>query len=277
MKIWKIAFEAEFIVTDKKNTPVNYIWNMLTSNAILQIISQKHPQCTKSWVIEWELDACQIEIKNCCPKQTISQAQDELIKLFGIVEETVKNDFWLHLCRSSVPNQNFTPVANSTKKKYITIHNMLMSEWEEKRKLTNTTWIHFHIDTNKDFKIHKTVSNWFRYLFEKWEYDKMLLSQERYDKYKQLINILIKLNFLDSSLAISSYKPLSFVNGINVDKILLNDEWNPLFSYNFISLKKPTPTQFTTEIRTPDSVCTDKQLISTTDKIYKLVHEMITT
>ncbi len=303
----KIAFESEHIIVDWNNTPINHIpewpfgifWNIQTSSKIIEILEKKYPEIKEWWWVSKELDASQIEIRNTEAKETLEEAQDELCMLYERIEDIVKNELWLQLLDWAVPKQDFEPVTSWTireyvlsggpfvadlvrrelliKKRYKNVDDKLRSISLNTRKATNIAWIHFHIDAEKNsgFQTHQIISKTIKDIYQK-DKSKLLLSEERDEMMKKVVSWLIKSGFLQKDSILSELEPINFLNNWEypidkkfIKKILLEKDWKPKFSYNYVTLKKPW--WYTTEIRTPDWVWTLNWLIDSTTKIYELI------
>lgn len=267
-----ISFESEHIIVDENNTPINYVDNIQTSEIIMNLLIKKYWEKAVLWKIWKELDSSQIEIRNSWAMDSLQNAQDELLSLYDMVYDIVYNEMWLKFLDWAVPNQNYEPVYTSWVEKYKVIDEKLRSIWLDYRKATNVVGVHFHIDTDVEFKSHMKISS---SLSEIYKNDKseLLLWEERHKMVKRVVWGLKKLNFLDDRNSVSNLEPIDFYwLGIkdNIKDILLNPDWTPRFSYNYVWLKNPWKS-LTTEVRSIDWVWSRESLIKSTNDIFNLV------
>ncbi len=124
------------------------------------------------------------------------------------------------------------------------------------------------IDTEKNnwFKEHKIISKAIREVYKK-DKSKLMLSTKRDYMMKKVVLWLIKSGFLQKDTILAQLEPIDFNRTKDIE--LLEKDWTPKFSYNYVTLKKPW--WYTTEVRTPDWVWTLNWLIESTTKIYELI------
>lgn len=265
MNNWNISFENEIIFIDPKKRPVYQInWNS-TNLEIIKILSSsaKYKSMIDNWIIDVELDWCQIEIKNNWPKEWLDHAQEELIRAFEVIESTAK-DLWLAICDSPVPHQDFIPMFTPCPKKhekYQNIHNKLMWYWVNIRKATNIAWLHMHWDIKDldNFSDYCLISNTIKSLFESWEYEKLQLSAKRLEQYSKVVETLNK------DWTIKWWIIPLYLDKSNI-KSLFDENNNPLPNYLLVWIKKKS--NLTCEIRTADWVNSISWLIEATQKLY---------
>jgi len=240
--IKNIAFENEFIVVDKKNTPVNFIEWEKTSKHLLSILKSRwFADLVENKSIRGELDACQIEIKNDGPHTSLSGAQD-----------------------SPVPSLDYDPVHSWLDKKYQTIHDMLMWVSTATRKWTNIAGLHMHVQESTEFKNFTKTSNYVHDCLRAWAFDELLLSIDRHEHYATVVGWLQKLWFVQWN-----YMPLYFAPNDPVHERIIDEQWLPIDNYRYVQVKKPWE-NFTTEIRCADGAGNEESLFTSTQSLYEL-------
>ncbi len=260
----KIAFENEFIIVDNNNIPVNKIWWTKASVRILDILADRwHKKILENKSIWWELDACQIEIKNPLPHNSIESAQDELCELMSHVDWVVRN-LWYRFSDGPVPSQKYTPIHSWLETHYPKIHDMLMKLWENVRKWTNIAGLHMHAQVDESFEKFAKVSNYVRDLLMKNNLGEILLSPERHSHYVWVVTWLQACWFMKWN-----YMPLWFKEWSDIKNSVLDKDWLPIFNYRYVQVKKPS-NKYTTEIRTADGVTSESQLIASTNRMHEL-------
>lgn len=263
MNMKKIAFENEMIIVNENQIPQNLINWEIASKVVIERIKKIVPEIINQWWIDQELDACQIEIRNMWPKDNLTEAQDELIKLFEITQNTLKNEFWLQVSKIVVPNQNFIPVPSRKIERYETIHKALLWVSVSHRKATNIAGLHLNIDSI--LSEHLNINNQIFELFHNWDLDTLWMTKERFEMYKKTVewvNISMDMNL--------KVLPKYFGSLNDMKSDLLDENWEPKFDYNFIRLKK-IKKQFISELRTFDWWVTEKDLLEKTKKAYELI------
>ncbi len=252
-----IWLEMEFIVVDQNNRPVNFIDGQETSKKIISVLEQKTPDMVKDGLIQQEFDACQIEIVNSTP-QKLEEAIREIIHLYLEVEKVV-NMLWYRLLDWWVPNQDFQPVCSLSKPYYKNIEESLNKYSQSARKATNIAWIHFHIDSDKEFKRFIIISNYIRNIILEKKFDSIFMSEARYLKMTEVVLSLIETWFIKVLNSFSeNVLPYCFSSTEEVEeKVFHNQEI--IRSYNLVWIKKPSK-QFTVEVRVPDTVIWEQKI-----------------
>lgn len=263
------AFENEYIiVSDDKNVPVNYIWDTKTSTAILNIIKKSHPELINSKQIWWELDACQIEIKNSKAFFSIEESQEELLKLFSILESTIIDEFWLQLATNPYPNQNYQSVFSDTEARYSKIHRLLMQHWEFVRKWTNVAWLHYHLDMDPEYQNYIKIAKHIKDLFDTNRSHKLLPSLNRHESYIKVVEAL------SSEWMVNNWRqPIVLSTKQEILDNLFDIGGIPKFNYAYVGIKRPWG--LTTEVRTMDAPHTEEQLLHDTSYIHNYIKDLL--
>lgn len=260
----KIAFENEIIIVNEKWIPQNYIDWKLASQAVIDTIQMKLSKLISQWWITVELDACQIEMRNMWPKDSLQQAQDELVFLFDVVESTLRDDFGLHISQNVVPCQDFDPQC-STWDRYCLIHNALLSLWKDYRKATNIAWIHLNIDSTLHEYFH--INNFIHWIFEDNNFWKLWISSHRLDQYQKAVN------WVNQSLGMNLNSTTVYFDSLDeMQDTILDETWTPKFDYWLTRLKKLW-NQYVAEIRSFDGWVNTEDLIYKTTKAYSLIQD----
>lgn len=261
----KIAFENEIIVVDQNWIPQNYIDSEITSEKIIEIVRRKIPEVIVFWWISKELDACQIELRNMWPKNSLMEAQDELLYLFDIIEDVIRNDFWLLISQNVVPKQDYIPM-HSWLERYKTIQWALMQLGIEYWRSTNIAWLHLNVDSN--LEDHFIINNWIELLFRNKDIQKMWISKERLQMYLMAVSWVN--NWLWMTL---SSVPKNYSSVKQMKWEILDSEGNPLFDYWFTRLKKYWST-YVSEVRTSDGWVNQDDILIKTNNIYQLIESI---
>lgn len=261
----KIAFENEIIIVNSDWIPQNYINWKLASQVVIDTIQKKISKLITQWWITVELDACQIEMRNMWPKDTLQHAQDELSFLFEVVESTLRDDFGLQISQSVVPCQDFDPHCSNWER-YCMIHKALLSLWQDYRKATNIAWIHINVDSTLQEYFH--INNFVHIIFADKNYWKLWISPNRLYHYQKAVN------WVNQSLGMNLNSTTMFFDSVDEMKNKILDEcWTPKFDYWLTRLKKLW-NQYVAEIRSFDGWVNIDDLICKTSKAYKLIEEL---
>jgi len=249
----------EFIVVDDKNKPINFIDWEITSKLLLEELLKKVPDAVKDWSISPELDACQIEVKNSWPNN-LASAIREIIDLYQEVEKVVTN-FWFRLLDWWVPHQDFDPVCSYLKPHYWKISDFLLSHSKLARKWTNIAWIHFHIDADENFSFFIKLSNYIRQAILNNDLGAIFMSKERYYLMSKVVEALSNWNFFEiNNKFTKTIIPFSFKNKEEVEKMCFKN-WEIVWNYSLVGIKKPSWIQNTVEFRAADTVAWSKEKI----------------
>ncbi|MEF2175541.1 MAG: hypothetical protein V3575_03650 [Candidatus Absconditabacteria bacterium] len=260
----KIAFENEIIIVDNQGIPQNYINGQLASQTVIDVIQKKVSHLISQGGIAVELDACQIEMRNMGPKDSLQQAQDELVELFQVVESTLRDDFGLYISQSVVPSQDYDPQCSNVDR-YCLIHNALLSLGHDYRKATNIAGIHINIDSTLQEYFH--INNFVHGLYFENDYQKLGISSNRLYQYQKAVN------GVNQSLGMNLNPTTVLFDSLDqMQNTILDEAGEPKFDYGFTRLKR-LGNQYVAEIRTFDGGVNTNDLIDKTTKAYSLVQD----
>ncbi len=261
-----IAFENEMIIVNEAWIPQNYINWKIASKVVIDTIKLIVPEIIEKWWIDQELDACQIEIRNIWPKESLEEAQSELVNFFGITNKILKNEFWLQFSENVVPNQNFEPIHSDKIDRYAEIHDALSWVWIEYRKATNIAWLHLNMDST--LEDHLLLCRWVHAYFIKNLLQRVWMWADRFQFYKKTIEGINA--SLNKNIKVIPYN----FRDLNEMKIwLLDANGEPFFDYNLLRLKK-IKNQYISELRTFDWWVNEQDLINKTSESYQLITDI---
>ena len=259
----KIAFENEIIIVDKNNNVQNFIEGKIASTQVINKIKQIRPDLISREWITHELDASQIELKNMWPKNSLSEAQDEILELFEVTKNILQNEFWLYISQSVVPKKDFKPVSSSSIKRYDEVHENLLKVWKAYRKATNIAGLHINFDT--DFGLYLAINNIVWELLNAWNLKKLWASKNRFELYKKVVAWVNQIYNTNLQVTPTLYK--------NIDEMtqkLLDKDKNPHFSYEFLRLKK-IKENYVWELRSFDWWVNSKDLETKTKNAFDFI------
>lgn len=243
MKHNKIAFEAEFMITDENGKEVSEIEWVSTNRRIIEILTSNKWKKYGEYVLE--LDSCQVEINSSQAFTSYSEAMDEMLHSYENLDEVVTKEFWLMIWKKSTPTKGYQWVTTSWIPRYKSISQVLQNS--NVRASTNITGIHTHIDT--DPQTHLKISQKVREIFIWNDFDTLWISEERLTHMKWVVHALQEVWIFS---LIAAHHDITPVSSDTKFFSLIDADWNPLDSYSLVALKKPSGKIFTTELRTPD-------------------------
>ena len=243
MKDNKIAFEAEFMITDQSGKEVSEIEWVSANRRVIEILTSRKWKKYGEYVLE--LDSCQVEINNSQAFTSHNEAIDQMLHSYENLDEAVKKEFWLMIWKKSTPSETYKWITTSWIPRYEAISQLLQNT--NTRASTNITGIHAHIDT--DPQTHLKISQKVREMFIWNDFDALWISEERLTHMKWVVQALQEVWIFSSTAAHHDITPVSSNTEFSS---LIDVDWNPLDSYSLVVLKKPSGKIFTTELRTPD-------------------------
>lgn len=258
-----IAFENEMILVDQDNKVTNTIQWAPASQVIITHFRKKIPNILTQKCVIPELDACQIEITNNGPKKTLTEAQDEIITLFEMLQKFVREEYGLLFSQHVVPNQEYTPTSSGAYERYDTIMNGLLKLWPKYAKATNVAWLHLNFDTTLPHYVK--INN---ALFTQLQngIHTLGMDQKRFEKYN------LTVEWVNRMFQTSLSSGLSYLENESIAQNKLFDKnGNPHFDYGLLRLKKTPHEILIGELRSFDAGTSISDLETKTKKAYDLI------